>query len=250
MSHIFIPYLSFLTGHILLGLVLIWVPPTSYLRALLLPVLIIPPIITAFTAEYASSVKPFNFIFGVGYGPRLVMEIFDLVCVSKRVYNVEDGDNDGIAWYTRFNKSACWALDLMFNKREIGHPGQVKYVPRGSDKIVSKRSFMIFRSIRFVCFYLLLDFLSLQSLEDVDVKFAPGKERMLKRMLERDLPGADLGEIIGGVIGFGAAGSLLLFVLHDFLSLCMVGLGVSRVADWPPIFGSVTDLYSVRRLWG
>ena len=37
---------------------------------------------------------------------------------------------------------------------------------------------------------------------------------------------------------------------HRFLSLLLVGTGLNRPEDWPPLFGSVWDAYTLRNFWG
>ena len=36
----------------------------------------------------------------------------------------------------------------------------------------------------------------------------------------------------------------------ELASLVAVGLGLSRPEDWPDTFGSWSDAYTLRRLWG
>ncbi|KAK2734706.1 hypothetical protein FQN57_001476 [Myotisia sp. PD_48] len=250
-------YLSIITTHILLALVLINVPPTSYLRAFLLPILLVPTLITVLTAKHASPVVPFNLTVGVGYGPRLALEIFDLVCISKAFYpsNTTNGvGNTRLPWHIRAVDASRWALDVILNKRRIGYPDQNKYV--GVLKVKnnpyqwpSRHRFLMFRFVRFVLGYMFLDLLSSQSLDDMDIKFGPGQERILSRILTGKLSAVDFGEITGTIIGFGICGSLLLIICHDFVSLVAVGSGISPAADWPPLFGPVLEAYSLRRFW-
>jgi hypothetical protein len=37
---------------------------------------------------------------------------------------------------------------------------------------------------------------------------------------------------------------------HILASLMSVTLGLYQPCEWPPLFGSLTDAYTVRRLWG
>lgn len=38
--------------------------------------------------------------------------------------------------------------------------------------------------------------------------------------------------------------------LHHALSIVFVGLGLDAPQDWPPLYGSVYQMYSIRRFWG
>ncbi|KAM5484221.1 hypothetical protein MaudMau93_005938 [Microsporum audouinii] len=262
-----IAYLSALTAHLLFLLVLVYVPPTSYLRAWLLPVLLAPTVIVSYTAVYATSVMPLNFVFGVNYGSRLALEMFDLLCISKvscpetcgsvnscsasvngapYKEKTTDGVVAVIPWHTRAYNAVTWLFEaLSTDRRQDGYPD----ISREKMKLVSKKQFLIFRSTRFILGYLLLDFITSQSLEDASVKFGPGKERILSRLIGGDFSGRDLGETLGSIIGFAAAGYLNLVVLFDLVSVLAVGLGISAVESWPPYFGPLTELYSIRNFW-
>ncbi|KAK2865366.1 hypothetical protein FQN49_003642 [Arthroderma sp. PD_2] len=254
----FITYLSAFTAHVLLLLVLVYVPPTSYLRAWLVPVLLVPTVIVAQTAVHATSVMPLNFIFGVGYGARLALEIFDLLCISKEAYpgyrkwashkekKTDEAALVTVPWHARCYSAINWLWDITsIDRRLDGYSA----ISRQQAALVSKRRFLTFRTIRFILGYLLLDFITAQSLEDAHVKFGPGKEKILSRIIEGSYSGQDLGETLGAIVGFALAGYLNLTVLFDFISVLAVGLGISDVEGWPPIFGPLSEMYSIRRFW-
>ncbi|EFR05482.1 Tri7 [Nannizzia gypsea CBS 118893] len=249
-------FVAAITAHILLVLVLVYVPPTSSLRAWLLPVLVVPTLVVSRTAVHATPVMPLNFVIGVGYGLRLALEMFDLLCISKVAYpghtgsKTSDGTRgkpgDSLPWYTRAYRAAVWLGEASSTDR--GRNGYID-ISREKAKKTSKRQFLVFRSIRFILCYLLLDLITSQSLEDADVKFAPGKEKILSRIIAGDFSGQDFGETLGSIVGFAAAGYLNLVVLIDFASVLAVSLGISEVQDWPPWFGPLTKLYSIRNFW-
>ncbi|EGD94268.1 hypothetical protein TESG_01789 [Trichophyton tonsurans CBS 112818] len=260
------------TAYLLLLLVLVHVPPTSSLRAWLAPVLILPTLYISRMAVYATPVMPFNFVVGVGFGPRLALEIFDLLCISKAAYQEDHsssssssyssysssssaGDDkaggktaaDGLSWAARAGRAVSW-----FNEVSSADRGREGYVESSREKVsrTSRRQFLVFRSARFVLGYLLLDFITNQSLEGADVKFGPGKEQILARIAAGDFSGEDFGETLGSIVGYVASCYLYLVTLSDAVSLLAVGLGASRAQDWPPFFGPLTKLYSIRNLWG
>jgi hypothetical protein len=37
---------------------------------------------------------------------------------------------------------------------------------------------------------------------------------------------------------------------YTLLSIVTVALGISEPVDWPPVFGSFSDAYTIRRAWG
>jgi hypothetical protein len=102
--------------------------------------------------------------------------------------------------------------------------------------------------VRFVLSYLLLDFITNQTVPDIE-HFAFGKERLLHRIAAGDLSLADGLEVAGTVLGYSFAAYFAESMMYDFFSVLAVGLGISQVADWPPLFGSIFEAYSVRRFW-
>jgi hypothetical protein len=51
------------------------------------------------------------------------------------------------------------------------------------------------------------------------------------------------------VFGFAAAEHALVVSLHCFYSIVSVGLGETEPRDWPPMFGSLSDAYTLRKFW-
>ncbi|EZF24674.1 hypothetical protein H112_02780 [Trichophyton rubrum D6] len=248
------------TAYLLLLLVLVHVPPTSPLRAWLLPVLVLPTLFVSRMAVYATPVMPFNFVLGVGYGPRLALEMFDLLCISKAAYPGDSGSSssagdekdgektaDRLPWTARVGRAVSWLCEVSSPDR--GREGYTE-VSRETARRTSRRQFLVFRAARLVLGYLALDFISSQSLEGADVKFGPGKEQILSRIVAGDFSGEDFGETLGSIVGYAASGYLYLLTISDLVSLLAVGLGFSRAQDWPPFFGPLTRLYSIRNLWG
>lgn len=265
--YMFVPYLSALTSVFLLGGTLILTPSTSYFRVFMLAVIMIPITITTFTAKFVSSMDIFNICFGIAFGPHFLFDTFDLLCISRVDYqdvhskaNKKTDDYDDNDEYSsgscvaRPKPAIPWVADLILNKRRIRQPGQVKNLPvfdsRNPHKIVSRRELVMFRATRFALFYLLLDFLSTQLMENAEVKFAIGKENLLYRIVCGELSSSDAAESIGGIIGFGVSGVMFIIGCHDLGSVLVVGSGLGNVADWPPLFGPITEAYSVRRFWG
>jgi len=52
------------------------------------------------------------------------------------------------------------------------------------------------------------------------------------------------------LISWAATFVCTVIVQHSILAIVTVGLGLFEPADWPPIFGSFGDAYSIRRFWG
>jgi hypothetical protein len=51
------------------------------------------------------------------------------------------------------------------------------------------------------------------------------------------------------LLGLGIPTLLQMDFQHRVLSILMVCSGISEPEDWPPLFGSVWEMYSVQNLW-
>jgi hypothetical protein len=260
-----VPYLSTACTTVFLGWTLMHIPPSSPNRYLMLPLIVSTATVTSITASYASGVAPWNNFVAMEYGSLLILQIFDKVCLSRLYYPDDirpatlvpkDGDTQQPieSTWTRSLNALRWSVDLIINKRRVRTASQVKNVPpfnpKMPEQIPSLRSFLLFRAVRFSLLYLLLEFMTSQHIPDVESKFARGKERILTRILARQFSLADMGETVGVVAGFWVCSFFMIMMTYDFFSLVGVSLGINQVADWPPIMGSVKEIYSVRRFWG
>ncbi|PGH02645.1 hypothetical protein GX51_04528 [Blastomyces parvus] len=270
----FIPYLALALAVALQGITLIYTPPGSYKRICMLPVVLLPIAIVCLTAHHASNFQPWNIFLGLQFGAVLALEVFNNVCLSKISYPAaaaaaravgaagdrkkHDGDADtadihaASAW-SCFHDKVRWSLDIAFNRRRIGRADQVRNVPDFDSSrphhIPSRRSFLLFRTARFILLYLALDLATSQPLEDAQVKFAPGKDRIFARIIANDISPAEIGETVGILVGHLVCGYISLLLGYDLFSLVAVGLCGNKVAGWRPLFGDIRRVYSIRTFW-
>ncbi|OJD23032.1 hypothetical protein ACJ73_05611 [Blastomyces percursus] len=267
--NIFIPYLAVAVAIALQGITLIYVPPNSYKRICMLPVVLLPVAIVCLTAQHASYVQPWNIFIGLEFGAMLALEVFDNVCLSRISYPAvaaraagdkkeHDGDADTAdihAASTRndFYDKVRWSLDIAVNKRRINHADQTRNVPYFDSSrphhIPSRRSFLLFRAARFILLYLVFDLITSQPLEDAQVKLGPGKDRIFSRLMANDISPAEIGETVGILVGHCICGYISLLIGYDFFSLVAVGLRGAEVSDWRPLFGDIRQVYSIRTFW-
>ncbi|PLN84691.1 membrane bound O-acyl transferase family-domain-containing protein [Aspergillus taichungensis] len=59
-----------------------------------------------------------------------------------------------------------------------------------------------------------------------------------------------LGARVAATLLFWAGTYCLLDAAYLFVSVLSVAFGFTQPHEWPPLFGSLTDAYSVRRFWG
>jgi hypothetical protein len=51
-------------------------------------------------------------------------------------------------------------------------------------------------------------------------------------------------------VGHWVAGYTFLTLLHSIIAFATVLLGIYEPKSWPPLFGSVREIYSIRQTWG
>lgn len=259
--------LSVIPTAVLLGLTLTYIPPSSPNRLLMLPAILSGAALTLIAAIRTTDITAMHTFIGTEYSPLLALRVVDLVCLSWVYYQDDLRDAAATAKNCSTNQSIVldpspfklmnplwWSVDLVINYRQVGTARQVKNIPRFNSKrpsyIPSRRSFLLFRISRFVLFYLLMDFVDTQPVTDAETKFAPGKERIVARILGGKFLLADFTETVSITAGFLVCTCFTLMLGYDFLSIVGVGLGVNRVEDWPPLYGSIKEAYSLSRFWG
>jgi hypothetical protein len=140
-----------------------------------------------------------------------------------------------------------WSLTL--NARFIGTSQQVKRVirPRAS---LSRASFLSKTGILILLSYLILDVMNSTADPDLTAKYMSASNvPLLRRLYRRELSGEEamlrVFSVVGLVIGLVAVqgGCYLLFAFASVLS------GLSNPADWPALYGALSDTYTLRRLW-
>ncbi|PGH28362.1 hypothetical protein GX50_08900 [[Emmonsia] crescens] len=260
---IFIPYMAVALTIALQGITLIYLPPNSYRRICMFPVILLLVAIVYFTAQNASVSGPWNLFIGVEFGSVLGFEVFDNVCLSKIAYSYtavaeagdkkKDDDIHAVSAWKHFYDKVRWSLDRVINKRRINRVDQTRHVPYFDSSrphhTPSRRSFLLFRTVRCILLYLALDLITSQPLEDAQVKFAPGKERIFARIMAKDISPAEIGETFGMIMAHSICGYTTLLAGYDFFSLVAVGLCKGQVSDWRPLFGDIRQVYTIRTFW-
>jgi hypothetical protein len=145
-------------------------------------------------------------------------------------------------------------LVLTFNIRGIGTPWQTKNLPSWSafytDGKPTTRTAFLCRQLALVAWqYLALDFLfflpTLQSPEELDNMYGKGLEFQYLGLTTKQW----VGRVSGATLTW-IAGRIMIQWWHGTLSLLFVGSGLSRPEEWPPLFGSIWQSYSLRNFWG
>lgn len=130
------------------------------------------------------------------------------------------------------------AFNVLWNMRDIGGPRQIPRIPpnrysrpgRGPSRI----GFLTRHVTSLACTYVLLEVATLAPPR----RAAPtsGAEAVLIPVL--------------ATAAFWTTLSLFLSLIYDVLAITQVALFLSEPADWPPLFGRITDAWSIRQFWG
>jgi Membrane bound O-acyl transferase family len=151
-------------------------------------------------------------------------------------------------------ESLRW-VHTFLNVREIGTSNSRRPIPSFSSTqstyIPSRRQFIARHVVKLALCWLIIDCMSLQPKAPASL-ISPERERLFSRLMS-----ISPGELVDRTLitaGFWTCSYLFLQLLHSTLALICVGLPpMSRYygpADFPPLFGSVAEMYTVRRFWG
>lgn len=158
------------------------------------------------------------------------------------------GENDS------FSKRVMFGLNTINSQRNIGTPQETKYVPPFSFKdpthIPSRSQFLANRAW-LICFsYLVIDLLTSQE-KDIShnsTDFSQDRAAFFSRI--HDITVSEFQTRVMISVGQYVAIYFLLTLVHSVLAFTTVLFGFYEPVGWPPIFGSVWELYSMRNFWG
>ncbi|KAM0426424.1 hypothetical protein ACHAPT_008471 [Fusarium lateritium] len=163
--------------------------------------------------------------------------------VRGKIFRLSDGFLD------KFYLTTC----LLFNLRNVGNPWQVKRVnrfPRFYKGPKPTRSAYITRQLLIMAWqYLLLDIIYMSSLEtppeDAQRLFGPGTEFNYLNATAEQWGGR---VAVGPVAGLAPA-RVSIDIPYRGFSILSVLLGLTSTDQWPPLFGSMWDAYTIRGFW-
>ena len=147
---------------------------------------------------------------------------------------------------------------LMFNLRGVGTPWQPKnlnrfpeFYTRHSDGGKPTRNAFIVRQLLIISWqYILLDMTHVSSLdatpEENDKLFGPGSEFLYLDATAEQWA----GRVIVGVVSALVPARVAVDIYYRILSVSAVALGITSPEQWPPLFGTLRDIYTIRGVWG
>ena len=145
------------------------------------------------------------------------------------------------------------AYKILWNSRWIGSRMQAPYTPTPRPSQVGRSRWAFVRGrLLHVVFLLFIDgvhsgvFHRLVGFHTED--YIEAHETFLRRL--PDVTGREASIRANAVLSVYFLSRPLTYVLlHDVLACVFVGLGLDEPHEWPPLFGSISEAYTVRRYW-
>ncbi|KAI0534843.1 membrane bound O-acyl transferase family-domain-containing protein [Xylaria digitata] len=144
-----------------------------------------------------------------------------------------------------------WGLFAATAWRAPGTPWEVKGTPRVRP-VPSRSRFLAQNLLKLAVSLLVIDILAViggePKPEENAFNFAWDKVRFLIRLREVSVDEAVLRAVVLCVCWVTTYYSIQAF--YCFSAIVGVATGVTALESWPPMFGSLTDMYTVRNFWG
>lgn len=139
------------------------------------------------------------------------------------------------------------AVSLLWNIRRVGTPWQVKNVPSSAGlQTQSRANFVLRRAAITLLAYLFVD--AVVSMPPPEKDMVQADKADLFSL--QNLSAGDLAFRSGTVVGYFLTTGILNLFMNNMGAIAAVALGLSSPADCPPLYGSFSDAYTIRRFWG
>jgi hypothetical protein len=152
-------------------------------------------------------------------------------------------------------------VQLLIHPRAIGTPRQIKNVPAhpryyaaaGEDKVIAstitRGKFLTRQVVIFVWQYLMLDLIQEAARQQAFLS-AGAAEASFTRLDMFVSPEKWVERGIANLITWFITTRILIDASYRFVSIVFVGLGLDTPENWPPAFGRMKDVYTIRKFWG
>lgn len=227
-------------------------PKTSLLRKATLPILLYLSWVCVETASAFTLQLMLYLGFAVGSYVN-VFHCFNLVCLHplddadiRREMRLRKGTsvNPGFVERVYFTTATLWSF------RGIGTTYQIKSLPKFAGGVVpSKPTFLFRQCMLIVLQYLFMDLVTSQpQTPEVTESWAEGKEWLWLPFNPHPVTAADLASrLLGTVMAWFLIGRMMLDTWYRVFSVIFVGLGISSVHQWPPMYGNYSQWFTLRR---
>ncbi|KAK8010511.1 membrane bound O-acyl transferase family-domain-containing protein [Apiospora arundinis] len=151
-----------------------------------------------------------------------------------------------------FTSRLFLAWRQLWNMRGIGtrRAGHVTPFSKSQpDYVPTRGDFIVGHILRVAAAVIIMDFCANIPPENVSVNYSFSKQHLMWRLSE-----VDMEEIIlrvAGTTGFWVNMACYIAAMYGCLAVLFVGLlGLDDPADWPPVFGSISNAWTIQRFWG
>lgn len=139
------------------------------------------------------------------------------------------------------------AVGLLWNIRRVGTPWQVKNVPSSAGLQTQTRAGFVLRRVAITLLaYLFVD--AVVSMPPPEKSMVQADKAALFSL--RNLGAGDIAFRSGTVVGYWLTTGILNLFMNNLGAIAAVTLGLSSPAECPPLYGSFSDAYTIRRFWG
>lgn len=147
----------------------------------------------------------------------------------------------------------AFGLDAATSRRHVNTPCEVKncaHFSANDPSYVPSRSRFILGALgSVVACYLFIDTNDATAQSDQDISlFAAEKVPFFSRLGDVTVEEVVVKLVIAAVIW--TTSYCMIRMTYDMVSIVAVGLRLTGVNAWRPVFGSIWDMYTVRRFWG
>lgn len=192
-----------------------------------------------------------------GYSVMILFHYVDIGLLTQWEFNskhttLTSSDGETPLYQKTWSDRLRFGMWAAFNERCLGTSEQVKNIPHFSNtdpNYIPSRAAFLLRTARIaILSYLGLDLLSSMSDPEVGNRFlVPSRVRFFRRLWE-----ITLEEVIIRIFSAIAMGAGLVCSqggIYNMFAFTSVLTGMSDPSEWPPFYGSLSDAYSLRRLW-
>lgn len=152
-----------------------------------------------------------------------------------------------------FPSRLFFGLGSLWNMRGVGTSVAITQIPiwssRHGHSFVPSRNQELKRHVKnFALSYLVLDAFSMQPQPDLDNMLSARNERLLSRLA--DVSAEEAVFRFFATFGFWLNTFCIIQLINSLFGLLYIGLNLHPVEMVPPIWGKLSDAYSVRGFWG
>lgn len=160
-----------------------------------------------------------------------------------------------------FRSDHFWrAVELLIQPRGIGTPRQIKNVPghpkyyatRGKEVIartIPRGQFLLRQIVIFTWQYLALDVMQAAARQQAFER-AGGARSGFTRLDMFVSPEKWVERCLTNLVTWFVTSRIVIDANYRFVSIVFVGLGLDNPENWPPAFGRMVDVYTIRKFWG